>query len=48
MLAGFSFLSRISKFVFEKCNWLNFTQDNFHPLKEEDDGKKGESSNQKD
>lgn len=42
MLAGFSFLSRTSKFLFEKCNWLNYTTDDFHPLKEEDEGKKAE------
>ena len=35
MLAGFSFLSRVSKFIFESCGLLNYSDDNFKNLTEE-------------
>ena len=35
ILAGFAFLSRVSKHVLEKCNCLNYTGDNFVILNEE-------------
>jgi hypothetical protein len=35
MLAGFAFLSRVSKHILEKCNCLNYTGDNFVILNEE-------------
>lgn len=35
MLAGFSFLSRVSKFIFESCGLLNYSDDNFKKLTEE-------------
>ena len=48
MLAGFSFLSRVSKFIFEKCNVLNYSENNFTEFKEEimkEDNKNIEMSN---
>ena len=48
MLAGFSFLSRVSKFIFEKCNVLNYSENNFTEFKEEimkEDNKSIEMSN---
>ena len=36
ILAGFGFLSRVTKFVLEKCNCLNYTGDNFVVLQEEE------------
>ena len=35
ILAGFAFLSRVSKHILEKCNCLNYTGDNFVILNEE-------------
>jgi hypothetical protein len=35
ILAGFAFLSRVTKHVLEKCNFLNYTSDNFVVLQEE-------------
>ena len=35
ILAGFGFLSRVSKFILEKCNCLNYTGDSFVVLQEE-------------
>ena len=35
ILAGFAFLSRVTKHVLEKCNFLNYTSDNFIVLQEE-------------
>jgi hypothetical protein len=35
ILAGFAFLSRVSKHILEKCNCLNYTGDNFVVLNEE-------------
>ena len=35
ILAGFAFLSRVSKHILEKCNYLNYTGDNFVILNEE-------------
>ena len=35
ILAGFAFLSRVSKHILEKCNCLNYTSDTFVVLQEE-------------
>ena len=35
ILAGFAFLSRVTKHILEKCNCLNYTEDNFVILNEE-------------
>ena len=35
ILAGFAFLSRVSKHILEKCNFLDYTGDNFVILNEE-------------
>ena len=35
ILAGFAFLSRVTKHILEKCNFLNYTGDNFVILNEE-------------
>ena len=35
ILAGFAFLSRVTKHILEKCNFLNYTSDNFVVLQEE-------------
>ena len=35
ILAGFAFLSRVTKHILEKCNFLNYTSDNFVILQEE-------------
>ena len=35
ILAGFAFLSRVTKHVLEKCNCLNYTGDTFVILNEE-------------
>ena len=35
MLAGFSFLSRVSKFIFEKCGWLDYNDKMYEEFKEE-------------
>ena len=35
MLAGFSFISRISKFLLEKCNFFNYSEEDYIEFREE-------------
>ncbi len=49
ILAGFAFLSRVTKFILESCNFMNYSEDEikFEKLKEENDDKQIELSNKK-
>ena len=49
ILAGFAFLSRVTKYILESCNFMNYSEDEikFEKLKEENDDKQIELSNKK-
>ena len=48
ILAGFAFLSRVTKYIFEACDFMNYSEediDKFHQLQEENDDKQIELAN---
>ena len=50
ILAGFAFLSRVTKYIFETCEIMNYSEEDiekFNKLEEENDDKQIELANQK-